>query len=191
MNPATPKRANPFSNAGMLSRVLMVGGALIVVIILFSVISSAVSKGKSVVPPMTSVLQYQEEIMHLTSNTTLSKVGGSDLLDGNNKNFVATANVSVSSATQQNLAYVTANHGKIKPIMLTALVSAKTDQRLTESAQAGTFNDTYRDVMQTVLKNYELTLQRSYQQLHGPKGKALLKDQYAQADLLLKSLQTN
>ncbi|HVX57918.1 MAG TPA: hypothetical protein VHA37_09400, partial [Candidatus Saccharimonadales bacterium] len=48
----------------------------------------------------------------------------------------------------------------------------------------GTYEQTYRGIIQQQLTSYMKALQSAFQQVKGPKGQSLLKDDYKQAQLL-------
>ena len=97
--------------------------------------------------------------------------------------------MSVSSAKQQLLAYVQANHFKaITALKLNLKVSKLTDTQLATAATAGTYDQTYQSVMQMILPAYQQALKQAYDATSGPKGRAMLSADSAGAALLLKQL---
>jgi hypothetical protein len=183
LSPEQPRRHFNLPGGGnKATRVALVAGALLVVLILFSIIRGLFSGGMDPAPYL-SVAQDQQELIHLaqaaTSQRDLSIV---------NKNYVYTARLSLASAQSGLLTYLNGQGHKVSPKTLNLKISAASDSRLASAQTAGTYNQTYHDVVESKLKTYLSDLNRAYDTSTGKKGRALLKDDYAQAQLLLKQL---
>jgi hypothetical protein len=171
----------PGSNS-MLKRLAVVGGLLVVLLIAFTVIKGVLSGG-SALPAYVSLAQEQQELIHLTDN--VAQVPG---ISTDNKNFAATANLSLSSSQSGLLAYLQTNHQKVDAKLLNLKISKTTDDQLTTAEAATTYNQTFQEIMKTKMTDYVSHLQSTYNQSTGKKGRALLNDNYGQAQLLLTQL---
>jgi hypothetical protein len=185
VNPSKPPKNNPIANGSMLSRILVVGGGLVILLILFVVVKSLLGGADAGTKNMIGVVQRQQEIVRITS-TAGDKPG----ISSDNKNFVVTTKLSVSSAESDLKKYLASQGTKLKPKELALKKSAATDEQLKAADAASTYDPTLQQVMKTQLTLYEQDLQRAYQKTTGANGRALLKKQYADAGLLLKQLQS-
>jgi hypothetical protein len=183
-----PKRS--FSLPGNSSkpiRIAIVVGGLLILIIVFSVIKSALSGGGNT-QALITVGQDQQQIIHITTSITQGDQQTS--LSTTNQNFAVTANASLTSAQTQLVAYMKTNGHKVSAKTLGLRVSANTDEQLKTAIANTTYDSTFQSVMQTQLSNYEQALRAAYKQTSGPKGRKLLTDQFNGAQLLLQQLNT-
>ena len=137
--------------------------------------------------PFVSVIQEQQELIHLATNAEQA-TSTQTTLTAAYQNFVATTDLTVTSAQTQVLQYLLINHQKIKSIDLDAKVSSGLDAELTTSAANGTYTSTLDQIMSTQLSTYQAILQAAYSATSGAKGHALLKSDFDQASLLIKEL---
>lgn len=165
-------------------RILYAGIGLLILLILFSVIRGALG-GSGKLNSFVTIVQEQQELIHL-----VSEASNNQNLPASTQNFVATAQLSLNSSQSSTISYLTQNHQKLKPKTLNLRISHSTDKQLTAATAAGTYDQTFRDVMQSELKSYSSTLARTYQTYTGKKGRELLKDCYRQAQLLQIQLAT-
>jgi hypothetical protein len=131
------------------------------------------------------VAQDQQELVHLLTpqqeNLTAS-------LADDTKNFAATAKVTLASSQSQVIQYLTSNGQKVDAKKLGLKINPQTDEQLTTAAAAGTYDETFREIMKSELNTYMNDMSAVYKEATGKKGRALLSDQYNQAQLLLKQL---
>jgi flagellar basal body-associated protein FliL len=186
MEPGQPKaRRSLPGGKSLLGRLIIAFGGLLVLIILFSVVKGLLTPKVFSLPSFVSVAQDQQEMIHLATTASQQQANG---LSTANKNFAVTAQLSLTSAQSQLLTYVQNNHKKISSKSLNLKVSASTDSQLTASAAGGNYDQTFQQIMQTQLTNYEQALKQAYAQTKGPKGRQLLSNEYNGAQLLLKQL---
>jgi hypothetical protein len=184
INPETPVRKPLLPGfSSMALRAAAVSGGLLVFLILFVVIKGFIT-GSSPLPGFVSVVQDQQELLHLIASTD----GQHDLTTAN-QNFVATAQLSLDSSQSDLISYLAKNGNKVDKKQVNLKISQTTDTQLANSTSAGTYNQTFKEVMKSKLNAYSQDLQQTYQQTKGEKGKALLSSQYDQAKLLLIQLE--
>lgn len=176
LNLAVKLPSNPFG------KIAVVVGGLIILVILFNVVSGLL-KGPSSLPELMSVLEDQQELIHISNDAS----GEPDLSDIN-QNFTATASLSLSSSSSLLQSYITTAGDKVNPNDLLLKESRVTDSTLTGAEAAGDFNSTFTQVANEQLTNYINDLKIAYAASKGPKGQALLKNDYNQAKLLQTSL---
>lgn len=171
---------------GLAVRMGLVAGGLLVLLILFSVVRGLLS-GNSNQPQFLSVAQDQQVLIHLTATAAQQQN-----LSSSNSNFAATAQLSLTTARSDTIAYLgKLGLKKIDAKVLNSKLSPQTDKQLADAAVAATYNETFRDVMKTKLNSYKQDLQNAYNKTTGPQGRKLLSNQFDQAELLLLQLEHN
>lgn len=179
---AAPKKPLLPSNGSPLLKVVLGGVTLILLFVIFSVVRGLIS-GPSPFPTYASIAQEQEALIHLSSNA-LEQEG----LTTANRQFAATAKVSLISSQKAMVSYLGKNKFKLDDKQLGFKISQKTDKRLETAAAATTYNSTFDEIMKTELTEYKSQLQQTYNKYELKNGRALLSKDYKQADLLLKQL---
>jgi hypothetical protein len=184
LNPAPPTHPAIKNSLlhGTLARVVMGLIGVFVIIIVIAVIAS-LSKGSSNLPYFESVLEDQQELIHITTNA----VNEPDI-SSSNQNFVSTASTSLNSNSTQLESYLATSGVKISTSVLSLKVSSTIDNDLTNAESSGSFNSTFDQVAKADLNGYMEDLKLAYSKTTGPQGRALLSSFYNQAGLLIVSL---
>jgi hypothetical protein len=179
--PKTPIKlpGNIFGKIGVIA------GGIVVIIIIFAVASS-VLKGSSNLTTLVAVLQDQQELIHI-SNSAEQQAD----ISGINKNFAATASLSLSSCSTALQSYISAAGDKVNPSTLVLKESPTTDKALSTAEEAGDFNSTYSEIAEQQLTTYINDLKTAYSAAKGPEGRALLLSDFNQAKTLLNGLNSN
>jgi hypothetical protein len=167
----------------VIKRVGLVAGGLLLLVIIFSVLKGLVSGGSNL-PLYMSVLEDQQALIHLTTNANTPQTS----LSLTDKNFTATALISLTSSQADLAALLQTNNLKINTNLLASKVSTTIDTQLTNAATAGTYDQTYQEIMKSGLAQYQKDLNAAYQKATSTKSRGLLKSDYVQAGLLLKQL---
>jgi len=186
MNPEVKKSKTPLPGLPGLPasmNKLLIGLGLVFVLIIFIVVISSLIKGTSNTPALTSVLQDQTEIIHIATNA--SDVSS---LSSSYKNFIATTQVSLGSASNQLTNYLTINGVKVSPAALTLKESSSTDQTLATANSNGDYSQVFDQVMTTELTTYVTDLSNANKEIKGVHGKALLRNFFDQEELLYTQL---
>jgi hypothetical protein len=182
-NPSAPQRAGGMGRPNsMIMRIVVVAGGLTVLIILFVILKGVLSGG-SAAPLYFSLLQDQDEIVHLATNA-----GQEKSLSQENMNFSLNAQLSMTSAERQFATYLKANGQKINAKQVALKESPLIDKQLTDASAASNYNAVYTEIMKTKLTNYQTSLTQTYKKTKGSKGKALLSQQFEASKLLLQQL---
>lgn len=186
-----PKKRKSFSllsgDSSLPVKLAVVAGGLLILFVLFSIAKGLLS-GPSVMPSFVGIAQDQQQIIHILGKVSTS--GNSNNLSSNNQNFLVTAQLSLTSSQSDMIDYLAKNGTKVKAKQLNLKVSTATDTQLADSAAAATYDQTFKQIMETELNSYMRDLQDTYKQSTGAKGKALLTKDYNQAQLLLTQLET-
>ena len=180
MDPTSPraKKIN-LPTSSLMGRVAIVAGGLTVLFIVFIVFKSILGGSGSNSAAMVSVAQQQQVLIHIS--TAVKQQPGISIATQNSS---ATIFATMTSAQQDLITYLKTNHQKVSSNQLIQKESSSQDTSLTNAASAGTYDATYSSTIQTVLNNYEQVLKQAYAQTKGPKGKALLKEQFYGAEVL-------
>jgi hypothetical protein len=194
MEPPKPPRRGPSlpgfgSGSSLIVKIGVVLGGLLVLIVIFSIAKNLLA-GPGNTPALTSVVQSQQDMIHILTNGAGSQNQQQAVLSDSTQNFASTASLSLTSAQQQLLTYMANNGKKVNAKKVTASIDTSTDQQLAAAAANSTYETTFKQVMQTELTNYEKALQAAYKQTTGPRGRKLLSDEFNGAQLLLTQLNT-
>lgn len=181
MNPASPPKSSRFSNS-LPMRIGLVTGGLLILLVAFNVIKGLLA-GPSPTPYFVSTVQDQQAIIHL-----LGQAKKQPDLNTANSNFLATAELSLTSSRTDILDYIDKIGKKAEAKQLNLKVSLKLDEQLNTAAAAGTYNPTFKEIMQSKLETYKRDLKTAYLKAPGQNGRALMDKNLKQADLLLKQL---
>lgn len=182
MSPGQEKRSGQLpklpGTGTLVGRLAVAFGALLVLIIGYAIISSALA-GPSNVAALEAVGQDQTEMIHISNNATQEPD-----ISTPNLNFASTLNLVLGSSNSQLVAYLGNNGHKIGQSQLNLKISTSTDQSLSSAESIGTFNQAYSQTIATQMRGYMNDLSTAYNLTKGLKGRALLVSQYRQAKLL-------
>lgn len=182
---STPQPKQSFSaGVSLPKKILIIVGGILFLLIIFMIVRS-VFGGSSNMDKFLELAQDQQQIIVVAKTAdeqpTLSAV---------NRNSAITTLSSTKSDQTATLSYMAKNGKKVKPKDLSETVNPKLTEQLTASVAAGTFDSTYKDVMTTQLEAYSKNLKTVYDQTNGQNGRALLEQNYQNAQLLLQQLNT-
>jgi hypothetical protein len=178
MNPSVKPPKRGLGLPGGTKLVYIAGSGVLLVIIVFAVLS--LTSGGSNSPALTSIAQQQAEL------TRVAELHYSDIHDTATKNFVISTQLSLASAQTEYLQYLSSNGAGIGEKQIALGMNAQTDAALDAAQTSGTLDSTVRTTLQTGIERYQVTLQSAYNASGNPKTKALLKDLFEQAALLLE-----
>lgn len=152
---------------------IALGGALVLVIVAFIVMTLLSSTGNGDKETLTKAAQQQTEIIRI------SKIGMEKARDPATKNLATTAALSLQSDQSALLKRV-----KVPAKELALGKNSKTDVTLTTAEQSNRFDEVFTQVLQTELINYQKTIKKAYDNASGKQLKTTLADQYNHANLL-------
>ncbi len=185
--PEAPKSNKVPSSNSLWKRLVLIFAVLVIVLILFSVVKNFLSNSPNQ-SALIGVAQDQQVLIHLTSTASQQQQGGENSLSTGTQNLVATTEPVMVTAQGSLLNYMKNNGMKVKSKQLTLKISGATDSQISASVSAGTYDPTFRQIMQNELGTYEQDLRHAYSLTKGPKGRQLLSNQYNGAQLLLQQL---
>jgi hypothetical protein len=158
------------------------GAALLVIVLGWIILSLAFGGNNSAVTPLVNIAQEQNEIVRVSK---LANTSGS-LSSQNVRNFAVTTQLAIQSDQTNLVAFIGKNGKKLNEKQLGVKQKTSTDSALDAAKTTGTYDTTYLSIMQTGLKNYQLSLQQTYQKSTSRAEKELLKKQYDNATLILQ-----
>lgn len=183
LNPEKPKRSistrMPLTPIGRLGTI---GGIIVGLIILIVIVSSLFS-GSSSAPVMVSVLQDQQELIHISNSASQEPD-----ISSTNQNFAATARLSLGSDLTVLESYLSSAGTSVSTSSLILKESPATDKLLSNSEASGDFNSTYDSIVKQQLNSYLSDIVAAYNQAKGPRGRSILRSDYNQAKLLMNGL---
>lgn len=183
VNPSEKPKPKPFQNMGLPVKVAVMGGGIIILLIMFSIVRGVIS-GPSLGEKFLTIAQDQQQI--ITVATAASQQQG---LSTVNANSAITTQLGITTDQAETVEYMAKNGKKTKAKDLSLMLDGKLAAQLEASAQAGTYNETYKTVMSQQLNAYMNNMAQLYKQIDGKKGKALLDENYKSAKLLLQQLE--
>lgn len=184
-NPAKPTRPGLLNGNSLKQRLVIAGAGLVILIIAVTAVINLLSGSSDYFPSVLAVAQQQQEIVHLTTAVAQNP---QTKLNTANANLAVTLQLTVGSSQHDLLSYLKNNGHKVSSNQLNQKVSTAVDQQLTTAAQAGTYDATFDNIIQSQLQAYQQYLLIALAKDKGPKGQALLNSYLQQTKLLLASL---
>lgn len=166
-------------------RAAVIGGAVIVLWIILTILKSLLSSGFDV-KPFLAVAQDQQAIIYVASYVSTQQQNQG--LSANSQSFAATVQLSVSSAQAALVGDLLKGGHKLSSKQLNLKLSPSIQTQLTSAAAAGTYDQAFQSLMKTELNAYSADLVKAYGQYKDQKSRSLLNNYYNQAKLLLTQL---
>lgn len=180
-----PRQFSLPGSGSRLTQVVYGLGALVLLIIIISIAKSVLS-GPPKLAPFVPVAQDQQQMIHLLVATQKQP----NLSDSAN-NFIATAQLSLTSNQADLFRYLSKNNYKVSDKQLALSLNPNLDQQLTTAAANANYEQTLNSIMAAQLNRYLSDLKHAYTTTSGKNGRTLLNSDYDQAKLLLTQLQSN
>lgn len=168
-----------FSGGGMMKRVLLVVGGLVVLAVIAAIAVSLLAPKDASLEKLTTVVQEQQEIVRVADLADKS-AASTDL-----KNLAVNTSLSVGSDKKSLQTYLTTRKVKLTDEILAAKQDSKTDTLLTNAKATNTFDHTAAQTLQSLLVTYRSDLNTTYQEVKGKNARAELKNSYDTAELLI------
>jgi hypothetical protein len=187
-NSQTPKSTPSLLLSGkpLILRIAVFGGGLIVLLILASIIKGLLVPGFND-KPFLSVLQDQQELIHLTGDALGAENGNANLSLAD-QNFIANAQLTLTSAQTQLTNYLTLNKQIVTPREQNLKVSTSLDNQLVTALSAGNYPATFQGIMSNQLAAYTSDMRQAYAETSGVRGHNQLRMDISQNALLIMQL---
>jgi flagellar basal body-associated protein FliL len=185
MNPGPPPKRRLLPRGGSLpQKIALIGGALLILLVIFSLVKGAVSSSR-VSPQLVTIVQEQQAMLHVLKNADAH----SDNLSDKNRNFAVSAKLSLASEQSRLLQYMKKNGKKVKAKELNQTISKTADTNLEASAKQDSYDRAFEQLMTQQLAAYRRRLVAAGTETAGPKGRQLLASEQQSAALLQKMLE--
>lgn len=161
---------------------LILGGGVVLVIVL-AIIASLFSSGGNT-QYVAAVAADQTELARVATLATQA----SGVSQQTTSNFAQTCSLSMTSAQQQLLNFLSSHGTKLSSGKLALKANPATDQALTNAAAASDYDQTFLNIMQTELKGYGSDLQKAFANTQSSAERQLLSNDYQGEQLLLQQL---
>lgn len=176
---AKPKGSNWLLAAPLKTRIFVVVGGFIALLLVAWIVIALLSGGTSSPDRLVSVAQQQIEL------TRVAKSAADNLQSPSIKNLASNIKLSMMSDDQALLAYITATGSKPDDKVLALGKNAATDQLLASAVTSGTYDQTYLSIAKNQLNTYALELKQAFNTASSTKERTLLSNAYSHAQLLI------
>lgn len=164
-------------------RIAIVAVGAIILLILFTVISSALTSGsKNSTQTFINIAEEQAEIIRVATIGTQKSRGG------DSKNLAMTVLLSMETTQTQTLALLAKNHHKLGAKQLAVKQNPQTDQTLTSADLNNNFDDAFTQQMQTSLNAYRTDIKNAYDISKSTSEKQILSNSFTGISILLAGL---
>jgi len=174
------KKAPLGSQNSLMTRILIAGGGVFLLLIIFILVNALVfnKKDPSAVL-LISIAADQQEI------SRLSETGIAGATDPSTKNYVETVKLTTITQQLELSAYLAKNKVKPLPSELAAKKDTQVDALLTAATKSNRFNEAFDEQIRKNLTVYKNDLEKGYNNASNATSKALLKKAFnSTADLL-------
>jgi hypothetical protein len=175
-----PTGSNWLLQASLRTRIIVVGGSFVFLLILIWIFLSILSSsGTNNVGQLISLTQQQAELVHI-SQDPITQANSNQT-----RNFASTTDLSISTDKTTTLAYINlASKAPSSPSSLT-LENKAIDTQLNTAKSNGTYDQTYMQIAQAKLATYALALKQAYASSTTTRERTLLKAAYDHVQLLI------
>jgi hypothetical protein len=187
LNPQKPKKAFNISGNSMQKKILAILSILIFLIVGFTIFKNLTTTKVLSISDLTNVVIEQQKIINLVKNDFISS-NSTNQFSQAQINSIATINLTIPSEQKSLINYLKDSSYVIKSSTIGSVKTTSLDTQINNAAAAGNLTSTYNSIMKSELNNYLSYLSIGYNTTKGPKGKALLKQEYQNANTLLKQL---
>ena len=187
LNPQKPKKAFNIGGNSMQKKILAILSILIFLIVGFTIFKNLTTTKVLSISDLTNVVIEQQKIINLVKNDFISS-NSTNQFSQAQINAIATINLTIPSEQKSLINYLKDSSYVIKSSTIGSVKTTSLDTQINNAAASGNLTSTYNSIMKSELNNYLNYLSIGYNTTKGPKGKALLKQEYQNANTLLKQL---
>lgn len=157
--------------------ILLAGGGVVAVIILMIV--TALLPKDPTASQWLAIAQRQQEIIRVCAQGSKAKYQAT-------RNLAITCQTGVTTSQRELLAYMSKSNFDYDSKELELKKDTKTDTRLKSATSSSTFDDTFREIVETQLTSYNRSLTAQLSSTTGPNGREVLSKNQRSAELLLQ-----
>jgi hypothetical protein len=163
--------------------VLLAGGALLVVIIMFTIVAMAPRDQTGV--QLFGVAQAQQEVIRVCDDATKKSKQRST------RNFAITCATGVTTNQRELIAYIDKQGYDYNAKSIGAKANGQTDARLKSATSSSTYDDTFREIMERQLNSYNSEITQQLGITTGANAREVLTKSQRSAELLLQMVKDN
>jgi hypothetical protein len=183
-NPPKPPKKKLVNPTSVKSKVLVIGGIFVVLLITFSVIKSVFFKSPPIGPALIKVAQQQTELLHLTTRVRDQPGVTSNLVAS-----AVTTNLAITTQRAQLVTLLTKAGTKVTPESLALGIDVVADNKLAIAKTTSTYNEVFRTVIKEQFVVYQRTLKQAYDLTNNANTKKILKADNDGVKLLIYQLE--
>lgn len=174
-DPKTPKLGNSFK-----SRLLIVAGAGVLLIMIASILGAVLSRsGKGDISGLKDIAAHQTELIRV------AELGADKAQSTPIRSLAYTTKLSVTTQHQKLVAYLGTRGVELTEVELAAHHDDSVDEELETAAGNNRFDEAFNEVLNQELTDYNNSMKTAYQSATSEKSKALLAESYASSGTLL------
>lgn len=163
------------------NRIILIAGLFSLVFIAFILISSFLGGAdKNLQTKLLTIAQEQTEIIRVADLSKNEKT----VRDQNTLVFAYNTSISLNTSSQQ-VTKILSKNKKVDQKQLALKKDTKTDELLKNAALNNTYDETFKDILKKQLTTYQTNLKDAYSSAKDPADKAVLKNAYDTATILL------
>lgn len=181
-NPGAPQRSSGFGGDSMFKRVLIVAGGLVILMIIAAIVMSLLSSGsKGPTQSMKELVITQQEI------ALMADKGSKDAVDPSIRAKAITANLSLLSSQAAVKTYLDKSGAGVDKKLIPTSLAADTATTLDTAKSLNRFDESFNELLETRLSNYQKDLQAIYDSTNSEEAKKVIKEAYTNASTLLSA----
>lgn len=183
-NPQQQPSRSSLAGTSVAARIGIVAGILLILLIGFVGVSNMLNSGGSNKTAIATVLVQQQELIRISG----APIKARQPLTAASGNAAGTIQLSLTTSNQDLRAYATSQKIKLDKKKLISPSRQANDKQLAAAASAGTYEETFKRLLESQLTEYQQGLKTAFNKTSGTKGRELLNKQYLEAALLLQQL---
>lgn len=178
--PASRARGSLFGGNDFIKKIVLIVGGAVLVMIVATIVISALAPKKDNTASLTAIAQAQQEIVRVATTGATQATSQTAL------NFATNVELGVGSSQSLLIHYLASKGTTLKAKQLALDQSAQTDKLLADALTASTFDSVMVQTLNTQLTSYEASLRTAYNQNSSSAAKQILQSSYNAAALLLE-----
>jgi len=180
-----PKVYLPGSNSGKGTKMALIAGLVLFIVVLFVIVGSFLSKPNPNTTHLVGLAETQQEV------NRIAMAGDSQTNTQGLKNSSITIALTLLSHQNQTITYLGKQNIKVSLKQLSLKKSTATDTKLKTAVANSNYDIVYGQVLQSELQNYASELKTAYSAVTGTNARKLLQSEYADAQKLTTQLNSN
>jgi hypothetical protein len=179
MNPGTPQKKSLLPGGPKAKMAVLFGGIGLVVVLLLIIILSVLSGGSSATDNLVTVARKQNEVIRVAD------VGTKEATDETTMKLATMTQLVVTTDQKAMIDYLGKEGTKVDAKTLAIGTDTTIAKKLEAAESNGRFDETFTEIILTLLKDYQKSLRTGYEGL-GKNGKQIIDQSYENVSLILE-----